>query len=105
MLNDDQRQRRAVQGRILGPKVLGTIGTIVTPATIWRWHWMLVTQKCDYSHRRRKIGRPPVSQATVDLVLSMARDNPTDVKLALMLTCAESRLPYGGRRRYSLEEK
>jgi len=44
-LNDDQRQRLAVKGRILGRKVLGEIGTIVTPDTILRWHRTLVAQK------------------------------------------------------------
>ena len=76
-LNDDQRRRLAVKGKILGRKMLGEIGTIVTPDTIMRWHRMLVAQKWDYSHRRTKVGRAPVSQAIVELVLRMARENPT----------------------------
>jgi hypothetical protein len=36
-LTDDQRRRLAVRGKILGRKVLGEIGTIVTPDTILRW--------------------------------------------------------------------
>ncbi len=35
-LTDDQRRRLAVKGKILGRKVLGDIGTIVTPDTILR---------------------------------------------------------------------
>jgi hypothetical protein len=46
-LNNDQRRRLAVKGKILGRKVLGAIGTIVTPDTILRWHRMLVAQKWD----------------------------------------------------------
>ena len=38
LLNNDQRRRLAVKGKILGRKVLGEIGTIVTPDTILRWH-------------------------------------------------------------------
>ena len=55
-LNDDQRRRLAVKGKIVGRKILGEIGTIVTPDTIMRWHRMLVAQKWDYSHRRTKVG-------------------------------------------------
>lgn len=76
-LNDDQRRRLAVKGKILGRKVLGEIGTIVTPDTIMRWHRMLIRQKWDYSHRRKQVGRPPVCPAITELVLRMARECPT----------------------------
>ncbi len=76
-LNDDQRRRLAIKGKILGRRILGKIATIVTPDTILRWHRMLIAQKWDYSHRRARIGRLPTSQGTVDLVLRMARENPT----------------------------
>ncbi|PYV39480.1 MAG: hypothetical protein DMG06_23040 [Acidobacteria bacterium] len=36
-----------------------------------------VAAKWDYSQRRQKPGRPPVSQELVELVLRMARENPT----------------------------
>ena len=38
LLSDDQRRRLAVKGRILSRKALEEIATIVTPATILRWH-------------------------------------------------------------------
>ena len=38
LLNDDQRRRLAVKGKILGRKALQEIGTMVTPDTILRWH-------------------------------------------------------------------
>jgi transposase InsO family protein len=76
-LNDDQRRRLAVKGRILGRKVLGDVGTIVTPDTILRWHRTLIARKWDYSDRRRKVGRPPVSPEIVQLTLRIARENPT----------------------------
>ena len=44
-LNDDQRRRLAVKGKILGRKVLGEIANIVTPDTILRWHRQLVAHK------------------------------------------------------------
>ncbi len=83
-LTDDQRCRLAAKGKLLGRKVLGEIGTIVTPDTILRWHRTLVAKKWDYSDRRRKVGRPPVSPKIVQVVLRMARENPTYVKLAVM---------------------
>ncbi len=76
-LNDNQRRRLAIKGKILGRKILGEVAIIVTPDTILRWHRQLIVQKGDYSHRRRRVGRPCVSQETVDLVLLMARVNPT----------------------------
>jgi putative transposase len=59
-LNDDQRRRLAVKGKILGRKVLGEIGTSFTPDTILRWHRQLVAEKWDYSDRPRTLGRPRI---------------------------------------------
>ena len=77
LLNDDQRRRLAVKGKILGRKMLEQMATIVTPDTILRWHRELVAAKWDYSRRRKKIGRPPASAEVVELVLRMARENPS----------------------------
>jgi transposase InsO family protein len=77
LLNDEQRRCLAVKGKILGRKMLAEIASIVTPDTILRWHRTLVAQKWDYSHRRKKVGRPPVSQEIAGLVLQMARENPS----------------------------
>ena len=76
LLNDDQRRLLAVKGKILGRKMLEQMATIVTPDTILRWHRELVAAKWDYSGRRKKIGRPPVSAEVIELVLRMARENP-----------------------------
>ena len=77
ILNDDQRRRLAVKGKVLGRKVLQEIGCLFTPDTILRWHRELVAQKWDYSHRRNKPGRPPTSEEITQLVLQMARENPS----------------------------
>ena len=45
--------------------------------TILRWHRELVARKWDYSQRRQKLGRPPISKETIELLLRMARENPT----------------------------
>jgi len=76
LLNDDQRRRLAVKGKILGRKMFEQVVTIVTPDTILRWHRELVAAKWDHSGRRKKIGRPPASAEVVELVLRMARENP-----------------------------
>jgi putative transposase len=76
LLNDDQRRRLAVKGKMLGWKMLEQMATIVTPETILRWHRELVAAKWDYSRCRKKIGRPPASAEAIELVLRMARENP-----------------------------
>ena len=70
LLNDDQRRRLAVKGKILGRKMLEEVGTLFTPDTILRWHRRLVAQKWDYTDRRKnKPGRRRIRQIIVDLVL------------------------------------
>jgi len=77
-LTDDQRRRLAVKGKALGRKALSEITTIVTPDTILRWHRQLVAAKWDTSDRRKKPpGRPPVSTEIEQLVLRLAKENPT----------------------------
>src|SRR5512143_977659 len=68
LLNDDQRRRLAVKGKILGREMLKQVATIVTPDTILRWHRELIAAKWDYSRCRKIIGRPPVSADVVELV-------------------------------------
>ena len=61
LLNDGQRRRLAVKGKILGRKRLEEFGTLFTPDTILRWHRMLVARKWDYSNRKeRKPVRPRI---------------------------------------------
>ena len=48
----------------------------MTPATVLRWHRRLVAGKWTYAERRRP-GRPPTSAALRQLVLRMAKENPT----------------------------
>lgn len=76
LLNDDQRRRLAVKGKILGRKVLAEIGCIVQPETILAWHRRLVAQKYDGS-RHRGPGRPSTSRKIVELAVRMARENVT----------------------------
>ncbi len=75
LLNDDQRRRLAVKGKVLGRKRLEEVGSLFTPNTILRWHRQLVAKKWDYSELRQAIGRPCVEQTVVDLVLRFANEN------------------------------
>ena len=77
LLTDDQRCRLAVKGKILGRKLLAEVGTVFTPDTILRWHRQLVAQKWDYTRRKQQPGRPRVRQEIVDLVVRMAKENPS----------------------------
>ena len=78
LLNDDQRRRLAVPGKVLGLQKLRDLAGIVTPETILRWHRQLIAAKWDYSEKRRKTaGRPAVPQEIVNLVLRFARENQT----------------------------
>ena len=77
LLNDDQRRRLAIKGKVLGRKVLAEICSIVTPETILRWHRNLIAEKWDYSKRRKKGGTSKHGSEIVELLLRMASENPT----------------------------
>jgi putative transposase len=47
----------------------------VQPATLLRWHRRLVADAWTYS--RRRTGRPPLDQETQELIVRLARENPT----------------------------
>ena len=78
LLNNNQRRRLAVKGKLLGRQQLEQFGTLFTPDTILRWHRQLVANKWDYSHRKeKKSGRPRVRQVIVDLTVKFVKENPT----------------------------
>ena len=73
-LNNDQRRRLAVKGRIVGLKVLQGVAGIVTPDTILRWYRRLVANKYDGS-KQRGPGRPRTRTEIAVLVVTMAESN------------------------------
>ena len=78
LLDDDQRRRLAVKGKVLGGKRLEEVGPLFTLDTILRLHRMLVAKKWDYSDRSRKTpGRPTLSDEIRLLVVGMAHENPS----------------------------
>jgi hypothetical protein len=52
------------------------LATLVTPDTILRWHRELVAQKWDFSHLRKRFGRPRTQEEIARLVVQMAQENP-----------------------------
>jgi putative transposase len=77
-LSDDQRRRLAEKGKLLGRRLLSNVATLFTPDTILRWHRLLIAIKWDYSDRKTKpFGRPPVAKKVQELVVRLARENPT----------------------------
>ena len=72
LLNNDQRRKLAVSGKVLGRKLLEEFGTLFTPDTLLRWHRQLVAKKWDYSERKeKKPGRPRIRQVIVDLTVQV----------------------------------
>jgi putative transposase len=74
-LTDDQRRRLAVRGKAIGRRALADVASIVTPDIILRWHRQLFAEK--WTHKRRSPGRPRVMEVISDLVVRMARENPS----------------------------
>ena len=47
LLNDNQRRRLAVKGKVLSRRVLELLISVATPDTLLRWHRELITRKWD----------------------------------------------------------
>jgi transposase InsO family protein len=76
LFGDEQRRRLAAKAKKIGRKRLFEIDTLVTPDTLFRWYRNLIAKKYDGS-RTRKPGRPKTAAEIEQLVLRMARGNPT----------------------------
>jgi transposase InsO family protein len=74
--SDEQRRRLAARAKALGRRALEALDCMVTPDTLLRWYRRLIARKYDGS-RRRVPSRPRESGTLADLVLRMARENPT----------------------------
>ena len=74
--NDDQRRRLALKGKRIGRTALNHFASLVTPNTLLAWHRRLVAQKYD-SSQSRKAGRPSTKTPIQELILKLARENPS----------------------------
>ena len=71
-----QRRRLAMKGRALGRRVLDQLAGLVTPDTILRWYRELIARNYDGSSRRGH-GRRGTIASLRDVIIQMARDNPS----------------------------
>ena len=69
-------RRLAVKAQALGCEVLAQIASVATPATLLRWYRCLIAAKYDGS-KNRSPGRPPTAKDIRELMVRMARENPT----------------------------
>ena len=75
-LSDDDRRRLAVKAQALGREALAQIASVATPATLLRWYRYLLAAKYDGS-KNRSPGRPPTAKDIRELIVRVARENPT----------------------------
>ena len=74
--SDDDRRRLAVKAQALGREALAPIASVATPATLLRWYRYLIAAKYDGS-KNRSPGRPPTAKDIRELIVRVARENPT----------------------------
>ena len=76
LLTDHERRTLAERAIALGKLMADTV-TIVKPETILKRHRTLVAKKFDGSRFRKRHGRPCTQAKLEDLVVRLARDNPS----------------------------
>ncbi len=64
--------------KAVNPLYLEKTFNLFTPATLDRWYRELVQKKWDYSHLKKKSGRPRISPDLEALILKLALENPQD---------------------------
>src|ERR1019366_1763814 len=73
-LDDNQRRRLAVRGKVLGRRVLAEIASVGTLETLLAWHRKLMAQKFDGT-AHRAAGRPRIDGEIEALAVRMAEEN------------------------------
>src|ERR1700676_2263407 len=76
-LTDPQRCTLAEIGKRLRRNALGRVACVVETETILGWYRRLIAQKFDGSRYRAYPGRPPIGRELSELVVRMARENPS----------------------------
>ena len=71
-----ERRTLGALAKEIGRKALRDLDPIVSPTTLLRWHRELVAQKWTFLERRRP-GRPRTQGEIEQLVVRMARENPS----------------------------
>src|SRR5215471_1750032 len=76
-LSDPERSTLAEIGKRLGRKALSQVACVAKPGTILAWYRRLIAKKFDGSKQRSYPGRPSIEREIVELVVRMARENPS----------------------------
>jgi transposase len=74
---DAERRLLAEKGKPLGRRLLGELASLATPETILRWYRQKVAAKYDGSGSRIDPRRPLVRGDKIEVLLTMARENPS----------------------------
>jgi hypothetical protein len=77
LLSDSEKKTLAEIGYRLGRKALADVANAAKPDTILGWYRKLVARKFDGSKARRRVGRPQVDDDVEQLIVCMARENPS----------------------------
>ena len=77
VLSNAEKANLTEIGRRLGRKALEEIAVAAKPETILGWFRKLVARKFDGSKSRRPCGRPNIDAEREELVVRMAKENPT----------------------------
>jgi len=77
LLSDPEKKTLAEIGYRLGRNALEDVANAAKPDTILGWYRKLVARKFDGSKVRRKVGRPQVDDDVEQLIVCMARENPS----------------------------
>ena len=73
--NDRQRRKLARAGKVMSARARRQFATLVTPDTLLLWFRRLVAKKYTTPGQRR--GQPPVREYLEQLVVRLAKENPT----------------------------
>src|SRR6202163_807470 len=73
---DEERVLLARKAKAVGRKALLELDTVVSPDILLRWHRRLVAQKWNFTRRRGPV-RPGIMRHISELIVRMARDNPS----------------------------
>jgi putative transposase len=76
-LSDAERVTLAAIGHRLGRKALEEVAVSAKPDTILSWYRKLIANKFDGSKAGRTRGRPKMDEETENLVVRMAKENPS----------------------------
>ena len=76
LLTNSQRMRVAAKAKRLNREMLDRCTELFTPGTIMRWYRELIVDKYDGSKNRVYVGRPPITQEIVNLVIRFKEENP-----------------------------